>query len=151
MENPHDCDRKLRWSRIASKIQNRRLRVWWTEYLRVLANERGSSAHTLRAYRRELMNFALHMAETHAAVAKVDQIEHLHIRTYLGDAAGARVIEGVNGAGAGGDSKLVQVAGARGACAAECGLAGGDAEAAEASAAGALNRADESRGRQRWR
>ena len=54
------------------------------EYLRVLANERGSSAHTLRAYRRELMNFALHMAARHAAIAGVEQIEHLHIRTYLG-------------------------------------------------------------------
>lgn len=54
------------------------------EYLRVLANERGSSAHTLRAYRRELMNFAVHMAARHAAICGVDQIDHLHIRTYLG-------------------------------------------------------------------
>jgi integrase/recombinase XerC len=54
------------------------------EYLRVLANERGSSEHTLRAYRRELMNFAAHMAARHAAIQRVDQIEHLHIRTYLG-------------------------------------------------------------------
>ena len=54
------------------------------EYLRVLANERGSSAHTLRAYRRELMNFAVHIAERHAAIDRVDQIEHLHIRKYLG-------------------------------------------------------------------
>ena len=54
------------------------------EYLRVLANERGSSAHTLRAYRRELMNFALYMGQRHAAIASVVQIEHLHIRTYLG-------------------------------------------------------------------
>jgi len=54
------------------------------EYLRVLANERGSSAHTLRAYRRELMNFAVYMGQRHAAIASVGQIEHLHIRTYLG-------------------------------------------------------------------
>nr|WP_239461328.1 tyrosine-type recombinase/integrase [Occallatibacter savannae] len=54
------------------------------EYLRVLANERGSSAHTLRAYQRELMNFASHMGARHAAIVRVDQIEHLHIRTYLG-------------------------------------------------------------------
>ena len=53
------------------------------EYLRVLANERGSSAHTLRAYRRELMNFAVYMGQRHAAIASVGQIEHLHIRTYL--------------------------------------------------------------------
>jgi len=54
------------------------------DYLRVLANERGSSAHTLRAYRRELMNFAVHMSERHPATARVEDIEHLHIRTYLG-------------------------------------------------------------------
>src|SRR5512146_565478 len=54
------------------------------EYLRVLANERGSSAHTLRAYRRELMNFAVHMSERHPGIGRVDQMEHLHIRKYLG-------------------------------------------------------------------
>lgn len=54
------------------------------EYLRMLANERGSSQHTLRAYRRELFDFALYMAERHAAIGSVDQIEHLHIRAYLG-------------------------------------------------------------------
>jgi integrase/recombinase XerC len=54
------------------------------EYLRVLQNERGSSAHTLRAYQRELMNFAAYMSERHEGVASADQIDHLHIRTYLG-------------------------------------------------------------------
>jgi integrase/recombinase XerC len=54
------------------------------EYLRMLQNERGSSEHTLRAYRRELMDFAVFVAERHADVESVDQIEHLHIRTYLG-------------------------------------------------------------------
>jgi integrase/recombinase XerC len=54
------------------------------EYLRVLQNERGSSAHTLRAYRRELIDFASYMAEQQAAVGTVDRIEHLHIRAYLG-------------------------------------------------------------------
>lgn len=60
------------------------LAVLVDEYLRVLTNERGSSAHTLRAYRRELMNFALYMGERHAAISKVDQVDHLHIRSYLG-------------------------------------------------------------------
>jgi integrase/recombinase XerC len=54
------------------------------EYLRMLGNERGSSEHTLRAYRRELMNFAVYMGELHAEVGSVDQIDHLHIRSYLG-------------------------------------------------------------------
>jgi integrase/recombinase XerC len=60
------------------------LAVLVDEYLRVLENERGSSQHTLRAYRRELMDFASYMAERHVAIGSVNQIEHLHIRTYLG-------------------------------------------------------------------
>jgi integrase/recombinase XerC len=54
------------------------------EYLGMLTNERGSSEHTLRAYRRELMGFAAYIAERHAALETVDRIEHLHIRAYLG-------------------------------------------------------------------
>ncbi len=52
-------------------------------YLRVLANERGASTHTLRAYCRELNGFAAWMAENHPGVS-VDEIEHLQIRAYLG-------------------------------------------------------------------
>jgi len=54
------------------------------EYLRVLQNERGSSEHTLRAYQRELMNFAAYMSERHGGVVTADQIDHLQIRAYLG-------------------------------------------------------------------
>jgi integrase/recombinase XerC len=54
------------------------------EYLRVLAYERGSSAHTLRAYNRELYAFAAYIAESHADLQSADRIEHTHIRTYLG-------------------------------------------------------------------
>jgi len=59
-------------------------------YLRVLANERGASAHTLRAYRRELHAFAAWIAAhsggdtAYAEGLRVDQIEHTHIRAYLG-------------------------------------------------------------------
>ena len=53
------------------------------DYLRVLANERGASAHTLRAYRRELENFAAWMRETYLDLT-VDRIEHTQIRAYLG-------------------------------------------------------------------
>ena len=55
------------------------------EYLRVLQNERGSSAHTLRAYRRELIGFATYMARRHTALGSPEQIEHLQIREYLGE------------------------------------------------------------------
>jgi integrase/recombinase XerC len=53
------------------------------DYLRVLQNERGASAHTLRAYRRELDGFTAWMD---AQDAEVDAaaIEHTHIRAYLG-------------------------------------------------------------------
>jgi integrase/recombinase XerC len=54
------------------------------EYLRMLQNERGSSAHTLRAYERELMNFVAYMGAKHDGLCSADQINHLHIRIYLG-------------------------------------------------------------------
>ncbi|HEV2215174.1 MAG TPA: site-specific integrase, partial [Terracidiphilus sp.] len=54
------------------------------EYLRMLEVERRSSEHTLRAYRRELMGFALYIAVRHTALEAVNQIEHTHIRAYLG-------------------------------------------------------------------
>jgi len=50
------------------------------DYLRVLANERGSSMHTLRAYQRELQGFADFVGGGQAAEA----IEHTQIRAYLG-------------------------------------------------------------------
>ncbi|MGA2887070.1 MAG: tyrosine-type recombinase/integrase [Terracidiphilus sp.] len=53
-------------------------------YLRVLANERGASAHTLRAYDRELHGFATYIAESYGKDQSVERIEHTHIRAYLG-------------------------------------------------------------------
>jgi integrase/recombinase XerC len=60
------------------------LQVLVGEYLRVLANERGSSVHTLRAYRRELEGFAGWAAERFGPGSGADQIEHTDIRAYLG-------------------------------------------------------------------
>ena len=57
------------------------------------------------------------------------------------------VSQGLGGAGAGRHSQLVQVAGAHRPHRAECRIARGDAAAAQASAARALHRADEPRGR----
>jgi integrase/recombinase XerC len=54
------------------------------EYLTMLANERGASAHTLRAYQRELHGFAAFIAEHYGKSQRVDGIEHTHIRAYLG-------------------------------------------------------------------
>ena len=50
------------------------------EFLRVLENERNASAHTVRAYRREVMNFADYLNETLGAGAQIGEVEHLHIR-----------------------------------------------------------------------
>jgi integrase/recombinase XerC len=54
------------------------------EYLRVLAGERGASAHTLRAYDRELHGFAAYIAEIYGKDQAPEGIEHTHIRAYLG-------------------------------------------------------------------
>ncbi|HEX8711696.1 MAG TPA: tyrosine-type recombinase/integrase, partial [Terracidiphilus sp.] len=51
-------------------------------YLHMLANERGASAHTLRAYERELRGFA-EWAEKNCARPDVRSIEHTEIRAYL--------------------------------------------------------------------
>ncbi len=53
------------------------------DFLRVLANERGASAHTLRAYRRELEGFAAWIAKRGDGL-RVDAIEHTLIRAFLG-------------------------------------------------------------------
>jgi integrase/recombinase XerC len=53
-------------------------------FLAMLANERGASAHTVRAYAREVRNFADYLRETLGDGASVKQVEHLHIRAYLG-------------------------------------------------------------------
>src|SRR5512140_615814 len=61
------------------------------DFLKVLANERGSSTHTLRAYQRELYLFARWLstqpkfnADADAnATELVQRIEHTDIRAYL--------------------------------------------------------------------
>lgn len=54
-----------------------------SDYLRVLAHERGASAHTLRAYQREIENFVAWARESYADLS-LERIEHTHIRAYLG-------------------------------------------------------------------
>jgi integrase/recombinase XerC len=60
-----------------------------THFLKVLTNERGVSAHTLRAYQRELHNFADWVSGRFGtgdddADVSVQRIEHTDIRAYLG-------------------------------------------------------------------
>ena len=53
-------------------------------FLAMLANERGASEHTVRAYAREVRSFAAYLNETLGKGAKVGAVEHLHIRAYMG-------------------------------------------------------------------
>ena len=58
------------------------------EYLAVMSTERGSSAHTLRAYARELKNFSGYVAAQLGTEATPAQVEHTLIRAYLGELYG---------------------------------------------------------------
>jgi integrase/recombinase XerC len=53
-------------------------------FLAMLANERGASQHTVRAYAREVRSFAAYLGETMGKSAHVGKVEHLHIRAYMG-------------------------------------------------------------------
>jgi integrase/recombinase XerC len=53
-------------------------------YLAVLANERASSPHTLRAYERELDGFVAYIIKAQGRDTPASAIEHTRIRAYLG-------------------------------------------------------------------
>jgi integrase/recombinase XerC len=53
-------------------------------FLAMLADERGSSEHTVRAYAREVRNFVAHLEKVLGKEAAIGAVEHLHIRGYLG-------------------------------------------------------------------
>jgi integrase/recombinase XerC len=57
-------------------------------YLAMLRSERGASAHTLRAYERELMQFITYLTEQFGEECDIRRIEHLHIRAYLAELYG---------------------------------------------------------------
>ena len=54
-----------------------------TRFLYMLANERGASEHTLRAYTREISAFAEYLCDSLGASAEMPSVEHTHIRAYL--------------------------------------------------------------------
>ena len=53
-------------------------------FLSMIENERGASEHTVRAYRREVRSFAEYLTGDLGAEGRIAQVEHLHIRAYLG-------------------------------------------------------------------
>ena len=57
-------------------------------YLAMLRSERGSSAHTLRAYERELAQFTAYLTKQFGERCDIRRIEHLHIRAYLAELYG---------------------------------------------------------------
>ena len=61
------------------------LRDLVAQYLFVLRNERGASAHTLRAYERELTSFAIVLCRQLGASVVPEAIQHTAIRAYLGE------------------------------------------------------------------
>lgn len=55
------------------------------DYLGTLLSERGSSAHTLRAYQRELTQFTTYLEKQFGKGCDIGRVEHLHIRGYLSE------------------------------------------------------------------
>lgn len=51
----------------------------------MLTYERGASAHTLRAYRREIRNFCGYLQKRRGAGLKMRAVEHQDVRAYLGE------------------------------------------------------------------
>jgi integrase/recombinase XerC len=58
------------------------------EFLAALAHERGASPHTLRAYQRELHDFAAYLGDKLGAEFPVTRVEHRQIRAYLSELYG---------------------------------------------------------------
>jgi integrase/recombinase XerC len=54
------------------------------QFLAMLENERNSSAHTVRAYRREVLSFATFLGDTLGKDTSIATVDHLHIRAYMG-------------------------------------------------------------------
>jgi integrase/recombinase XerC len=57
-------------------------------YLAMLRAERGASAHTLRAYERELAQFIAYLKEQFGPECDIRRLDHLQIRTYLAELYG---------------------------------------------------------------
>ncbi len=57
-------------------------------FLAMLRHERGASEHTLRAYTREVRDFAAYLGKTLGKDSSIGAVGHLHIRRYLADLYG---------------------------------------------------------------
>ena len=68
----------------AGGVRQTRMSELSSLYLAAMRDERGASAHTLRAYRRELQEFIVFVEEALGASADVREVDHKQIRRYLG-------------------------------------------------------------------
>lgn len=67
---------------------SRRLTTLREGYLAMLRSERAASAHTLRAYERELEQFISYLTKQFGEGCDITRVEHLHVRGYLADLYG---------------------------------------------------------------
>jgi integrase/recombinase XerC len=58
------------------------------EFVAMLAHERASSPHTLRAYQREVSNFAAYLVEQNGPGVVMGSVDHIQIRGYLSELYG---------------------------------------------------------------
>ena len=70
---------------MSTRLVALRLSTLQQAFLAMLENERGASAHTLRAYERELTQFTAYLIRLFGVDCDVARVEHLHIRGYLAE------------------------------------------------------------------
>lgn len=58
------------------------------EFVAMLAHERAASPHTVRAYQREIANFAAYLVEQNGPEVDMGNVEHVQIRGYLSELYG---------------------------------------------------------------
>jgi integrase/recombinase XerC len=69
---------------VEQEIQTSEFSKLAERFLAMLTHERGASEHTVRAYAREIRNFAVYLGEALGVDARIGSVEHTHIRSYLG-------------------------------------------------------------------
>ena len=113
------------------------------EFLAMLAHERAASPHTLRAYQREIDNFAAYLIEQSGPGVEMHTVDHLQIRGYLGELYGRGLAKASVARSLAAVRSWFQWMARAGHVTSNPAALGGDTQAAQASAASALDRADE--------
>ena len=109
----------------------------------MLAHERAASAHTLRAYRREIDNFAAYLVQQRGPQVAIATVDHLLIRGYLGELYGRGLAKASVARSLAAVRSWFQWMARAGHVSSNPAAPGGDSQATQALAAGALDRANE--------